>query len=150
MALPNAVQVADRWHLMENASSAFLDAVRKSMRSMRTALGATEIDADLLTHAETLQYQGCGRNTEPDRFVRQRDYKGQIGRPRRNHRTMVEWANRRANHKTQNGQTPDVWQREPGSTAGKTCRYIMTPKTITEIASEPILDADWRSTLDAD
>jgi len=29
-ALPDAVQVADRWHLMENASRAFLEAVRKS------------------------------------------------------------------------------------------------------------------------
>jgi len=28
-ALPHAVQVADRWQLMENASRAFLDAVRK-------------------------------------------------------------------------------------------------------------------------
>ncbi|MBY2938088.1 transposase [Rhizobium leguminosarum] len=27
-ALPNTMQVADRWHLMENASGAFLDAVR--------------------------------------------------------------------------------------------------------------------------
>ncbi|ESZ04490.1 hypothetical protein X735_32735 [Mesorhizobium sp. L2C085B000] len=27
-ALPHADQVADRWHLMENASRAFLDAVR--------------------------------------------------------------------------------------------------------------------------
>ncbi len=34
--LPNAVQVADRWHLMENASHAFLDAVRKSMREIRS------------------------------------------------------------------------------------------------------------------
>jgi transposase len=34
-ALPHAVQVADRWHLMENASRAFLDAVRKSMRPRR-------------------------------------------------------------------------------------------------------------------
>jgi transposase len=32
-AVPQAVQVADRWHLMENASAAFLDAVRKSMRT---------------------------------------------------------------------------------------------------------------------
>lgn len=31
-ALPHADQVADRWHLMQNASHAFLDAVRKSMR----------------------------------------------------------------------------------------------------------------------
>jgi transposase len=34
-ALPRATQVADRWHLMENASCAFLDAVRKSMRQIR-------------------------------------------------------------------------------------------------------------------
>ncbi len=29
-ALPHAVQVADRWHLIENASRAFVDAVSKS------------------------------------------------------------------------------------------------------------------------
>jgi transposase len=40
-ALPGAVQVADRWHLMENASSAFLDAVRRSMRAIRAALSIT-------------------------------------------------------------------------------------------------------------
>lgn len=34
-ALPDAVQVADRWHLMENASRAFLDAVRKSNHARR-------------------------------------------------------------------------------------------------------------------
>jgi transposase len=39
-ALPQATQVADRWHLMENASGAFLDAVRKSMRQIRGAIGA--------------------------------------------------------------------------------------------------------------
>ena len=38
-ALPQATQVADRWHLMENASHAFLDAVRKSMRQIRSAIG---------------------------------------------------------------------------------------------------------------
>ena len=36
-ALPEATQVADRWHLMENASRAFLDAVQKSMRVRRSA-----------------------------------------------------------------------------------------------------------------
>jgi transposase len=39
-ALPHVIQVADRWHPMENASAAFLDAVRKSMRSIRNAIGA--------------------------------------------------------------------------------------------------------------
>ena len=57
-ALPDAVQVADRWHLMENASAAFLDAVRLSMRAVRSALGAVTIDPALLTAAERLQYRG--------------------------------------------------------------------------------------------
>lgn len=55
-ALPLAVEVADRWHLMENASSAFLDAVRKSMRSIRAVIGATTVNPNLLTYAEKLQY----------------------------------------------------------------------------------------------
>ena len=42
-AAPQAVQVADRWHLMENASAAFLEAVRRSMRSIREVLSATVI-----------------------------------------------------------------------------------------------------------
>jgi hypothetical protein len=57
-ALPNAVQVADRWHLMENASAAFLETVRHSMRDIRTAMGATTINPELLTCAEKLRYQG--------------------------------------------------------------------------------------------
>ena len=56
-ALPNAEQVADRWHLMENASRAFLDAVRASMRQIRTAIGATIINPGLLTAAERIQYR---------------------------------------------------------------------------------------------
>lgn len=48
-ALPEATQVADRWHLMENASSAFLDAVRRSMRDIRTAVGAAVINPSRLT-----------------------------------------------------------------------------------------------------
>ena len=57
-ALPGAIQVADRWHLMENASCAFLDAVRKSMRRIRSVIGATSINPDLLTCAERIQYDG--------------------------------------------------------------------------------------------
>jgi len=63
-ALPSAVQVADRWHLMENASSAFLSAVRKSMRPIRAAIGATTINPELLTCAERLQYEGYLRREE--------------------------------------------------------------------------------------
>jgi transposase len=63
-ALPNAIQVADRWHLMENASAAFLDAVRRSMGGIRTAIGATTINPELLTCAEKLRYQGYLRRQD--------------------------------------------------------------------------------------
>lgn len=63
-ALPHAIQVADRWHLMENASHAFLDAVRKSMRQIRSAVGAATINPELLTAAERLQYEGYLRREE--------------------------------------------------------------------------------------
>ncbi len=43
-ALSHGTQVADRWHLMENASRAFLDAVRNSMRQIRSVIGATIIN----------------------------------------------------------------------------------------------------------
>ena len=62
--LPNAIQVADRWHLMENASTAFLDAVRVSMRAVHTNLGAALIDPALLTAAERLQHDGFLRRED--------------------------------------------------------------------------------------
>jgi transposase len=68
-ALPHAIQVADRWHLMENASQAFLDAVRKSMRQIRTAIGAAVIDPSLLTFAEKLQYEGYVRREETNAAI---------------------------------------------------------------------------------
>ena len=63
-ALPDAIQVADRWHLMENASAAFLEAVRRSMRVIRAAIGTTTINPELLTCAERLQYEGYLRRQE--------------------------------------------------------------------------------------
>ncbi|MGE7157376.1 ISL3-like element ISMex26 family transposase [Methylorubrum rhodesianum] len=62
-ALPTTIQVADRWHLMENASAAFLNAVRKSMTAIRVAVGAATIDPNRLTCAERLQYEGYRRRT---------------------------------------------------------------------------------------
>ena len=68
-ALPQATQVADRWHLMENASHAFLDAVRKSMRQIRSAIGAATINPDLLTAAERIQYEGYLRREESNAVI---------------------------------------------------------------------------------
>lgn len=68
-ALPGAEQVADRWHLMENASRAFLDSVRKSMRQIRSVVGATVISPELLTSAERLQYEGYLRREETNTTV---------------------------------------------------------------------------------
>jgi transposase len=68
-ALPHATQVADRWHLMENASRAFLDAVRKSMRPIRRLLGAASIKPALLTKAEHIQYEGYLRRREIDAAI---------------------------------------------------------------------------------
>jgi transposase len=68
-ALPDAIQVADRWHLMENASSAFLDAVRKSMREIRSAIGSTTITPDLLTSAEKLRYESYLRREDTNTAI---------------------------------------------------------------------------------
>jgi len=54
---------------MENASTAFLEAVRKSMRQVRTAIGAATINPKLLTAAERLQYEGYLRREEVNSFV---------------------------------------------------------------------------------
>jgi transposase len=68
-ALPHAIQVADRWHLMENASGAFVDAVCKSMRQIRSTIGAATINPELLTAAERLQYEGYLRREETNAAI---------------------------------------------------------------------------------
>ena len=69
-AAPQAVQVADRWHLMENASAAFLEAVRSVLGPIRRALGAGTIDPGLLSAAERLQYEGHLRRREENDAIR--------------------------------------------------------------------------------
>jgi transposase len=55
---PQAIQVADRWHLVENASAAFLDIVRQHMRQIRETLRANVVDPATLTCAERRQWEG--------------------------------------------------------------------------------------------
>jgi transposase len=69
-ACPEATQVADRWHLMENASAAFLQAVRQSMRAIRRALAAGTVDPDLLTSAQRRQYEGFLRREADNAVIR--------------------------------------------------------------------------------
>jgi transposase len=69
-AAPQAVNVADRWHLMENASAAFLEAVRRSMHPISMALSSTTIEPALLTHAERLQHEAYLRREEAYGIIR--------------------------------------------------------------------------------
>jgi transposase len=68
---PEARQVADRWHLMENSSAAFLTAVRRSMPDIRKAIGSQPIDPALLTAAERAQYEGWRQRAAADATVLQ-------------------------------------------------------------------------------
>ncbi len=68
-AHPGALQVADRWHLIENASAAFLDTIRRLMTPIRRAVGTTVIDPALLTCAERIQYDGYLRREQANAAV---------------------------------------------------------------------------------
>jgi transposase len=61
---PQAVQVADRWHLIENASAAFLDLVRQHMRTIKGALATNSFDPTVLSCAERRQWDGFQRRKE--------------------------------------------------------------------------------------
>lgn len=69
MALPRATQVADRWHLMENASAAFLMAVRRCMRAIRAAVAAGPINPTLLTSAQRRQFEGWLRRQDAEHVM---------------------------------------------------------------------------------
>jgi transposase len=67
---PEAIQVADRWHLMENASAAFLMAVRRRMRGLRRAFGQDTLDPSVLTAAERVQFDGWRRRAAEAEAIR--------------------------------------------------------------------------------
>ena len=62
---PQALQIADRWHLLENGTAAFVEAVKRQMRHLRRA-----IIPDVLTAAEKLQWIGWQRRDEINEMVR--------------------------------------------------------------------------------
>jgi transposase len=66
---PEAVQVADRWHLMENASAAFLTAVQRSMQAIRKAVGVGVVDPARLSCAEARQHDGWLRREKENTAV---------------------------------------------------------------------------------
>jgi transposase len=67
---PQAVQIADRWHLLENASAAFLDIVRHHMRHLRRAVTTGEIDPKRLSAVEKRQWAGWLKRDEVNEKVR--------------------------------------------------------------------------------
>ena len=67
---PRALQIADRWHLLENATAAFVEAVKRQMRHLRRAITSGDIDPKALTAAEKLQWNGWQRRDEVNGMVR--------------------------------------------------------------------------------
>ena len=55
---------------MENASAAFREAVRRSMRAIRQVLGSTLIDPALLTSAERIQYDSFQRRKDSSQAIK--------------------------------------------------------------------------------
>jgi transposase len=110
-ALPHVTQVADRWHLMENASRAFVDVVSKCMRQIRTAIGVARMDPALLTYAEKLQYEGHQRREETNASILSLSQKG-VGIREIVRRTGYS---RGLIRKILRGQRSDIFRTRPGS-----------------------------------
>lgn len=60
-ALPDPTQIADRWHLLQNASDVLLTAVRRAMPAIRRTASSAELDPGILAAAERLQFEGFQR-----------------------------------------------------------------------------------------
>ncbi|HUB48837.1 MAG TPA: transposase [Acetobacteraceae bacterium] len=67
-AAPQVVQVAEHWHLMGNASSAFLEAIWRSMRAI--LLGSTKISPALPSGEERIPYDGLFRRQDSSQIAK--------------------------------------------------------------------------------
>ncbi|MCW6513038.1 transposase [Hyphomicrobiales bacterium BP6-180914] len=67
---PQALQIADRWHLLENASAAFLDIIRRHMHHLRRAVTSGDIDPKRLSAVEKRQWKGWLKRDEANEKVR--------------------------------------------------------------------------------
>lgn len=106
IAAPKAVAVADRWHLMGNASTPFLEAMRRSMRAIRQALGAAAVDPAVLTSAGRIQYEGFQRRQENSRVMRHLAAHGASIRPI----TRLTWYSRKLVRSVLRGAAEDVFR----------------------------------------
>ena len=75
-ALPDATQVADRWHLLQNASDAFLAAVRRAMPTIRRTACSAALDPGILTAAERLQFEGFQRRQQTNVMIQRMGSEG--------------------------------------------------------------------------
>lgn len=66
---PDAVQVADRWHLMENCSAALLGVVRNAMRDIRRVVGVRQLGPEVMTAVERKQYEGWRRRSAESAMI---------------------------------------------------------------------------------
>ncbi len=71
---PDAVQVSDRWHLLENCSRSLLDAVRR--RSSEVRSGAQETSADVATTPPPMTSAELALRRLRRRLLRRRIAKG--------------------------------------------------------------------------
>jgi transposase len=74
---PQATQVADRWHLLENATAAFMDVVRRHMSPIRRAVAYGDVDPGALSAAEKRQWAGWQRREEVNGSVRELHRQGE-------------------------------------------------------------------------
>ena len=67
---PQALQIADRWRLLENATAAFVEGVKRHMGDLRRAITGGDVDPEALSAAEKRQWAGWQRRDEVNETVR--------------------------------------------------------------------------------